>query len=266
MDIHLLSDLHLEFAPFVPPPTPADVVVLCGDIGVGTQGITWAQTTFPHVPVIYVPGNHEFYGTSVERGLDLLRRAALGSNVVVLDEDTITLGGVRFVGATLWTDFGALGDDARAPLMLAAGRLLNDYEHIQHVDGSPLLPQHTHALHLRARSFLQRTLARRHPGPTVVVSHHAPVRAAFPKWLDRHPAVVAGSVNRLETMLDASAVTAWFHGHTHWCHWTNVRKTAVVSNQRGYPRRLAPGFVPGGVVTLGAQGARPAVGQPQTRA
>ena len=65
MKIHILSDLHTEFAEFSPPDTDADVVVLAGDIGVGLGGIEWAASKFPKVPVIYVPGNHEYYGHDI---------------------------------------------------------------------------------------------------------------------------------------------------------------------------------------------------------
>ena len=65
MKIHILSDLHTEFSDFDPPETDADVVVLAGDIGVGGGGIQWAERRYPKVPVIDVPGNHEFYGRDV---------------------------------------------------------------------------------------------------------------------------------------------------------------------------------------------------------
>lgn len=64
MKIHVLSDLHIEFAPFVPDPAAveaADVIVLAGDISTGTQAIPWARKTFAAKPVIYIAGNHEFY-------------------------------------------------------------------------------------------------------------------------------------------------------------------------------------------------------------
>ena len=38
MKLHILSDLHTEFADFSPPETGADVVILAGDIGVGRGG------------------------------------------------------------------------------------------------------------------------------------------------------------------------------------------------------------------------------------
>jgi len=75
MKLHILSDLHTEFADFSPPETGADVVILAGDIGVGVGGVEWAARRFSKVPVVYVPGNHEFYGHDI--GLtDQLKAAA----------------------------------------------------------------------------------------------------------------------------------------------------------------------------------------------
>lgn len=105
LKLHVLSDLHLEFAPFVPPSTDADVVVLAGDIHIRTHGVEWAKRTFPDKRVVYVAGNHEYYGKAIPHLTDKLRACAAGSNVSVLDEETVTIDGVRFVGATMWTDW-----------------------------------------------------------------------------------------------------------------------------------------------------------------
>ena len=61
MRLHILSDLHLEFEPFTPPAVEAEAVILAGDVSTGRNGLKWALKTFPHRPVIYVIGNHEFY-------------------------------------------------------------------------------------------------------------------------------------------------------------------------------------------------------------
>jgi predicted phosphodiesterase len=66
MKIRLLSDLHLEFQDWVPPKSDADVIVLAGDIHPGVRGVEWARRSFPMSPVVYVPGNHEFYGEDVQ--------------------------------------------------------------------------------------------------------------------------------------------------------------------------------------------------------
>ncbi len=72
MKIHILSDLHTEFTDFSPPDNDADIVILAGDIGVGLGGIEWAADKFPKTPVIYVPGNHEYYGHDIGLTDDLI--------------------------------------------------------------------------------------------------------------------------------------------------------------------------------------------------
>lgn len=63
MNLSIVSDLHLEFADFLPATAQADVVILAGDIGLRSNGIDWAAHHFPNQHVIYVAGNHEFYGS-----------------------------------------------------------------------------------------------------------------------------------------------------------------------------------------------------------
>ena len=65
MRLRVLSDLHLEHHDEgrVLPHVEADVIILAGDIHAGTQGLHWAAAQFANTPVLYVPGNHEFYGT-----------------------------------------------------------------------------------------------------------------------------------------------------------------------------------------------------------
>ncbi len=73
MRLHLLSDLHMEFAPFAAPAIDADAIILAGDVSTGVKGFKWAQTTFPNRPVIYVLGNHEFYGQKLQKLLEQLK-------------------------------------------------------------------------------------------------------------------------------------------------------------------------------------------------
>ena len=104
MKIRVLSDLHLEFFDWTPPPVEADVVVLAGDIHAGVLGIPWARRQFPAAPVIYVPGNHEFYSARLQDVLVALRKESRRLGVHLLDGDEFLVDGVRFLGATLWTD------------------------------------------------------------------------------------------------------------------------------------------------------------------
>jgi predicted phosphodiesterase len=79
MRLYVLSDLHMEFAPFEPPATDADAVILAGDISTGLNGLKWAQTTFPNRPIVYVLGNHEFYGQKLQKLLEQLKAMAKGT-------------------------------------------------------------------------------------------------------------------------------------------------------------------------------------------
>ena len=91
MDTKILvySDLHLEFSDFAPSSAEFDVVVLAGDIGVGTQGVEWAIRNFEDKPVVYICGNHEFYGLDLHGVMRESRELAAGSNVHFLENESV---------------------------------------------------------------------------------------------------------------------------------------------------------------------------------
>ena len=111
MRILLLSDLHHELwrdkAPVIAPSASRpDIVILAGDIDTGTKAVTWAATTFPGIPVLYVHGNHEAYGRNIDEIPDAIAAAcALTANVHFLNCSEYIAANVRFLGATMWTDF-----------------------------------------------------------------------------------------------------------------------------------------------------------------
>ena len=76
--LHVLSDLHLEHAPFAIPEVDADVLVLAGDIAPGGAGIEWMRRHADGRPIVYVAGNHEFYGQDLPGLIGRLRDAAVG--------------------------------------------------------------------------------------------------------------------------------------------------------------------------------------------
>jgi predicted phosphodiesterase len=228
--IHVLSDLHLEAAPFVPAKVDADVVVLAGDIGNGTAGIEWAKRAF-HLPVLYLAGNHEYYEGEFEEVRDAMEACAHGSNVRLLDCSECVLGGMRFLGCTLWTDFSLARDDARQDIIERSRTTNPDYAKIRYgirnftpEDGIALC--HTH------RAWLGRELADASAQPTVVITHFAPHPGSIAPAYAGHPAN-PGFVLDLETLMGAAAL--WIHGHTHTRFDYIVRGTRIVCNPRGYP-------------------------------
>jgi hypothetical protein len=71
-------------------------------------GLLWAECRFPDRPVIYVPGNHEFYHRDIAL-IDELKIQA-PDHIHVLNNDQVIIDGVRFLGCILWTDFALFGE------------------------------------------------------------------------------------------------------------------------------------------------------------
>jgi Calcineurin-like phosphoesterase superfamily domain len=130
MKLHILSDLHLAVFGLDRPETDADVVILAGDIGRPDEAVAWARHFGK--PVLYVPGNHEFYGGSIDGTAAELGRLSAGTCIRVLDNAEIVIGPIRFLGATLWTDFGLFGKGENKTAAMAEGqRLLRDFSRIR---------------------------------------------------------------------------------------------------------------------------------------
>jgi predicted phosphodiesterase len=249
--LRLFSDLHLEFFDWTPPPAAADVVVLAGDISVGAHGVEWARRQFSGTPIVYVPGNHEFYGARLPDALDDLRAQAQRLDVHLLDGDECILGGARFLGTTLWTDYALYGSapaDLDRAMMDAAGEM-NDFRMIQWTEGRPFKPSLVREMHFARAQWLAQRLAEPFAGPTVVVTHHLPHRQSI------HPKYEGTRLNPcfasdLDHLVRAP-VALWAHGHTHESIDYVVNGTRVVCNPRGYlPGEPNPSFDPLGTVEL----------------
>ena len=249
--IRVLSDLHLEFQHWAPPKVNADVVVLAGDIHVGIEGVEWARRHFPLSPVVYVPGNHEFYGEHMQNLRGDLLRAGRDSGVDVLDGHDLVIGGVRFLGATLWTDFALHGADLSSidRAMGDADCGMNDFRLIRYGGRGRFLAKDARSIHLAQVRWLRIKLAERFLGPTIVVTHHLPHRHSI------HPRYEGSDLNPsfasdLSDLMGPSAFL-WIHGHTHESFDYVVNGTRVVCNPRGYaPMDLNPAFDPGLTVDL----------------
>lgn len=236
MKLNILSDLHLSQGKLPLPDNDADLVILAGDVARPAQAIAWAAGFAK--PVLYVPGNHEFYKSSISGALAELKRLCVGSSISVLDNDALVIDGVRFLGTTLWTDFLLYGEgDRRAAAIGEALRLMYDFSRIRAGEPSDALftPADSAALFKAHSAWLQGKFAEPHAGPTVVITHHAPSPWSI------HPRF-AGSllnpcfVSDAEHLVGASRARLWVHGHTHDSFDYVLHGTRVVCNPRGYAR------------------------------
>ena len=252
MKILILSDLHTEFQDFEPVfpdgggrvDAEADVVVLAGDIGVGVHGIEWAARTFPHKPIVYVAGNHEFYYFSaMEPLLDAMREVAAELQVHFLERDSVEIDGVRFLGTTLWSDFDIFGRDKRQMCINESLVCMNDSRLIRTTRPTPnyspnakpgprrFFPEDAREIHQASVDWLGTELARGDPARTVVVTHHAPHFNSVEPRYAQDPTTGA-FVSDLTRLMGSSCL--WIHGHMHsTCSYT-VHGTEVLANPRGY--------------------------------
>lgn len=244
MNIQLASDLHLEFIEkkfpgerIIEPAPGADLLVLAGDVHNGIKAVA-AFADWP-VPVLYLPGNHEFYGQSWEQSRADLRMACAGSNIMFMDNDRFEFEGVRFLGCTMWTDF-RLDGFKQSQCMAAVEEALNDYQVIRTQEGT-LRARDTLVDHEQSRRWLERELATPFTGKTVVVTHHGPHPLSIhPRHLgDR---VNAGFVCDLTPLVRLADL--WLHGHVHDSFDYQVEGCRVVANPAGYIKKLNSGPKP----------------------
>lgn len=242
MRIQYFSDLHLEFGPLEPVAAGADLIVAAGDIGLGAQGVNWLKSL--DKPVVYVAGNHEFYAREYFETLSGLRIAAVGSKVRFLEQAVWLFGGIRFLGCTLWSDLG--GDDNQHLEQLIHG--INDFRKIRY-GGKSLAPAVYVDLYQHSRRWLLAQLEIPFPGPTVIVTHHAPTLWSWresPSHL-RRPAYCSD----LKEILHSFEIAAWFHGHIHAVSDYRCAGARILCNPRGYaPDRLVAEFDPGRTVEV----------------
>lgn len=249
MRLHVLSDLHLERGAPTPATESADVLVLAGDIDNGTRAIDRAEALGAGRPVLFVAGNHEYYGHGIDALDQTLRSQAQGRGVRVLQNDEVILDGVRFLGGTLWSDFDFAGVAERERSMMLCSRLVNDFQLIRGADGAPFTPEAARARHLAARAWLSERLAEPHDGPTVVITHHAPVIRQRPERSVLR-ALAGAFASDLSGLMGGERTPLWIFGHTHVSADLDVAGTRVISNPRGYPEEAVAGYDEGLVIEV----------------
>ncbi|MBC7751139.1 MAG: metallophosphoesterase family protein [Candidatus Saccharibacteria bacterium] len=232
MKLLILSDLHLEFSLLSKPSAESDVIILAGDIWKGDKGIYWARETWPTKEIIYVAGNHEFYGLHRQDVISKLHLAAKETGVHFLDNSSVVVDGIRFLGATLWTDFKLFGDEMRYDCMQEGESSLNDFRVIQDGTGH-FSTLDSLNLHNESLKWLTNAIREQHDGKTVVVTHHLPSAKSVAQRYKKD-LLSACFASKLDHLMGRSEL--WVHGHTHDSFDYEIRNTRVVCNPRGYCR------------------------------
>ncbi len=286
MKIQLLSDTHWEYLgdeydlPDIEP-TNADVIVLAGDIHNGYLGIIWAakQMERLNTPVIYVAGNHEYYTFDIDSLHRDLKKVAKIYGVHYLQNDSIVIDGVRFLGSTLWTNYGK----GHPGLMQSAQMRVNDHRYIfdkkwwstkagkktgerwlesfglTEKSKERFLPHAAYSKHKQAIRWLKKALDTHHDGKTVIVTHHAPLYNSIQSLIQKDTLLnpeywypdprdrlnlyrIASYASDLSELIQThhKNINLWLHGHVHWVQDYATKGIRFSANPRGYPLVSVP--------------------------
>nr|WP_121269840.1 metallophosphoesterase [Pedobacter schmidteae] len=232
MKIQIISDLHQEFGISDLNFENADLVILAGDTDLGTKGIEWAKKYILNKPVIYVLGNHEYYKGSYPKTLHKIIEASKGSNVSVLENNRIEFDGIRFHGATLWTDFSLFGNPIEYGIVCQTK--MNDYKKIRISPFySKLRTVDTYKIHQYSKLWLQESLEESDGYRNVVITHHAPSIRSVPELYKNDP-VTSAYASDLEELITKYKPEYWIHGHVHTPVRYKIDQTEIICNPHGY--------------------------------
>ena len=278
MKIDCISDTHLEMADLELP--GGDILIMAGDIleavkvtpktydplnimdGAGNpkrmdryyRFLVEECAKYNHV--IYVMGNHESYNFMYNKTYDHLKQY-LPNNVALLENQSIELDGVVFVGGTMWTDLN--GDNPLTEFTVRGG--MNDYRAItNHYKDRDiyyrLTPAVTRAAHTVTKQYISDTVLAAGSKPCVVVTHHAPsLQSISPRFKNEFHMNGGYCSDMDDFILAHPQIVAWHHGHVHSRFKYQIGPTWVLCNPRGYVgyESMTETFKPQGY-TLGSSG------------
>jgi len=238
MKIQVVSDIHLEHRNTLPdiftkndyPKT--DYLFLCGDIGVPVKNPELWKTFIDTMSkkfkrVIYVCGNHEFYGSNIhETTLFIRNYFDLYDNIVLLEPGkVIQIEDFLIIGATLWSEID-----------LSTGLLLSDIRNIYNKDNEKLKMNDINKLHQEHKEWLETMLnmCNEQHIKSIVVTHYVPsFNLIHEKYLGLdHKKYIKGYASHCDDLVSKSNL--WLFGHSHKYIKKIIGNCLCYANPYGY--------------------------------
>lgn len=203
---------------------PFDVLVVAGDLSNYAALAPSLTNLCDKVtqPIVFVMGNHEPYGKDIMSAkADLAEAAQAYKHFHWLDRGSVTVGGYRFVGATLWFPY---------PWPRADGleRFMGDFGYIRG------FADQVGALAEGDAAYLERNVGE----GDIVVTHHLPhPRSIAPRFA--MSALNPFFLHDQSALIRRARPRLWIHGHTHDPMDYTVGATRIFANPHGYPNEAA---------------------------
>lgn len=240
VNLQLLSDLHQEMLNdaslehiAIHPNT--NVLVVAGDVGRGVSELERLKAlASPKRPVVAIFGNHCVVGERISELESMAQEmSSPEEGFYVLHRSSVTLFGIRFVGAILWADGMTIPDGMsfEQSCSLCAPR---GFEKSELSPGVPFSFESSIVEHKKDLSYIRSVLAAPFDGPTVVITHHLPSPKSVSAEYLNFPTSATYS-SKLDD-LEFSGCDFWFHGHTHSSVDYYIGHCRVVCNPRGHSK------------------------------
>ena len=246
------SDLHDEFWEGFDLPdlsAPLDGVLIAGDTHTMGRHLNIPEQAAQKYdcPVVVIWGNHEPYGSiwselMEQEQCQLAELHTEGLDIRVLHGAATEIAGVRIIGATLWTDLKLYpAFDYLARIVVPA--YMQDYRAIRIAPKTLFTVDDMLERHWQDKAAIFDALTVPHDGPTMVMTHHLPVRELVAPWRtiggDQKRATSNGFACDLWDKIRPHDIHTWICGHSHegedWTGEGDHRPIRFVMNQRGYP-------------------------------
>ena len=139
-----------------------------------------------------------------------------------MNNTSVLIDGIHFVGATMWTNMNNLDIDT----IEQARSCMNDYHCVEN-----LSPEKTIDAHLFTREWFNSCLPMLN-GPVFMITHHAPSpQSVKGRYTD---SVGMYSSNMEKFIMEHDNIKFWAHGHIHHNNDYEVGGCRIISNPRGY--------------------------------
>lgn len=123
MHINIISDIHADIHSYNALDTllsnkqGVNTLVIAGDTCSVTKPETYVEI-LNHAKRIYtnvllIPGNHEYYGTSIENGNQLFETICTSTGCISLNDKRTDIDGYKFVGTPLWSNASGYSNEIR---------------------------------------------------------------------------------------------------------------------------------------------------------
>jgi len=228
--IQVISDVHTEFHKdwgdcFIEnlDASDVDVLVVAGDLG-NLDQIKYNLIAFckKYKEVIYVPGNHDFYGTNFFEFRKYMSTIKC-NNLHFLDNKTTKINDVKFIGTTMWFRNSEYNNIYK--------KYMNDFREIRDFEKC------IYEENSKAIKFLNSEAEE----GCVVITHHLPTGNSIHRNYWNSPLNIFFMCD-MEELIVTKSPKVWIHGHTHFSFDYYFLDTRIVCNPFGYVNELNPEF------------------------